>query len=100
MPAILTVVSGCRRACPTTSQCIGGVPWVVLCGAGRGGVRVLAVAQAGHWLVVIHGHWGGTRARHSAHTLPHSYPSGMGLRALGPWGSSGVAGERRTRWTP
>ena len=35
--ATLTGVRRCRRACPTTSQCIAGIPWVVLCGAGGGG---------------------------------------------------------------
>ena len=34
--ATLTGVRGCRCACPTTSQFIGGLPWVVLCGAGGG----------------------------------------------------------------
>ena len=34
--AILTGVGGCRRACPTTFQCISGVPLAVLCYAGGG----------------------------------------------------------------
>ena len=44
--ATLTGVRGCRRACATTSQCIRGVLWVVLCGAG--GEGVVAVALGGH----------------------------------------------------
>ena len=34
---ILVGMRGCRRARPTTSQCIGGVPWAVPCGARGGG---------------------------------------------------------------
>ena len=45
--AILMGVRGCRRACPTTSQCISGVLWAVLCGAGGGFGLVWVKACAG-----------------------------------------------------
>ena len=48
----------------------------------------------------IHRHWGGRRVSHSAHLPHHSSQSGVGLRALGPWGLLGGAGGSRTRWTP
>ena len=99
---ILVGVRGCRRARPTTSQCIGGVGWTVPCAAGwaEGGALVVVVAQGGQGPVAIHRHWGGRLASHSTHTLRHSSQSGLGLRALGPVGPSGVAGGSRTRWTP
>ena len=53
-----------------------------------------------HGLVVIHRHWRGRRASHTAHTSRHSSQSGVGLRALHPRGSSSDAGGSRTRWTP
>ena len=36
---------------------------------------------------------------HAAHSRRHSSQFGVGLRALGPWSSSGDAGGSRTRWT-
>ena len=76
--------------------------WGVVGGAvscrGRG--HIVAVAPGGHGPVAIHLQRGGRRARNSAHTLRHSSQSRVGLRALGPRGSSGVAGGGRTRWTP
>ena len=50
--------------------------------------------------MVIHRHWGGRRVSHAAHTSRHSSQFGVGLRALGPRGSSGDAEGSRSRWTP
>ena len=50
--------------------------------------------------MVIHRHWGGRRVSHAAHTSRHSSQFGVGLRALGPWGSSGDAEGSRSRWIP
>ena len=60
----------------------------------------MVLVPSGQGSVVIHGHWGGWRASHGAHTSRHSLQSGVGLRALGPWGSSGDARGSRTKWTP
>ena len=60
----------------------------------------MVVAPGCQGLVAIHWHWGGRQASHSAHTPHHSSQSGVGLRALGPLVSWGVAGGSRTRWTP
>ena len=81
MAATLSGVRGCRPACPTTSQCVGGVPWVVPCGGGEGGGAV-AVVPGNHGPVVIHRHQGGRRASHSADTLRNTSQSGAELRAL------------------
>ena len=65
----------------------------------QGGL-VVVVIPGGHRPVAIHRHWGGRRASLSAHALRYSFHSGAGFKALGPGGSSGVAGESRIRWTP
>ena len=65
-----------------------------------GGGLVVALVPAGQGSAIIHRHWGGRRASHAAHSPRHSPKSGLGLRALGPRGSSGDAGGRTTRWTP
>ena len=74
----------------------------VLCGGegeGGGGPAV-ASAPHGRGPAAIHRHWEGRRGSHAAHASRHSPQSGAGPRALGPRGSSGGVGGRRTRWTP
>ena len=85
---------------PSASVVSRGQFRVVLCGEewGRGGLVVVLV-PSGQGSVVIHRHWGGRRASHAAHTSRHSSQSGVGLRALGPRGSSGDTGGSRPRWT-
>ena len=60
----------------------------------------MAFSPCGRGPVAIYGHWGRRWVSHVAHTSRHSSQSGAGLRALGPWGSSGGAKGSRTRWTP
>ena len=98
--AILVGVRGCRRARPTTSQCISGVPWVVPCGAWGGGGAGCGCGSGRSGAMAMHRHLGGRRPSHSAHTLHHSSQSGGGLRALGPVGLSRVAGGSCTRRIP
>ena len=82
------------KACP--SQCLQVHRWVavgsvVRCWAGGG--LIVVVAPCSQRPVAIHRHWGGRQATHSAHTPHHSLQSGLGLRTLGPWASSGVTGR-------
>ena len=82
------------RAVGSAVQCSAGGR-----GGGGGGAAV-ASAPYGRGPAAIHRHWEGRRGSHEAHASRHSSQSGAGLRALGPWGWSGGAGESRTRWTP
>ena len=76
----------------------------VQCSAGgRGGWEgkpALALALCGRGPMAIHRHWRGGWVSHAAHTSRHNSQSWVGLRALGPRGSSGGAEGSRTRWTP
>ena len=78
--AIETGVRGCRRACLTTSQCIGGVLWAVLCDAGGGGgswrwPRVVM----GWWTSISTGAGGGRATRFTRCATAPSLGWGWGL---------------------
>ena len=60
----------------------------------------MSLAPCGRGPVAFHRHLGGRWVSQVAHTLRQRCQSGAGLRALGPWGSSGGAEGSRTRWTP
>ena len=59
---------------------------------------MVVIVQGGQGLVAIHQHW--RRVSHSAHSPRQSSVSGVGLRVLGPRGSSGGTRWSPIRWTP
>ena len=76
---------------------VGSAVWCCVAGRRRGLVVEMFSGDQGS--AAIHQHWGGRRMSHAARLPRHSSQSGLGLRALGPRGSSGGAGASRTRWT-
>ena len=61
---------------------------------------MVVLVPSGQGSMIMHQHWGGRRASHAAHTSRNNSPSGVGLRALGPGGSSGDAGGVTHKVTP
>ena len=74
-------------------RAVGSAVW--RCEGGGGGG--LLMVPGGQGSVAIHRHWGGGRAGQSAHLQRHSSQSWVGLRELGPRGSSVGAEGSRTR---
>ena len=92
---ILVGMCACTRARPTTSQCIGGVPWAVPCGAGGGGGWLWwwfrAVSR--QWPSIGTGAGGGRATRPTRRaTAPSpgwgSRPWALGGRRALPWGAA------------